>query len=138
MAFLPTLDKILRVGENLVSDDDDHQVTILQLDNKSNSDIMDATMSSMDEFDWVRAGPLFDRAYIPSKTSQERIAKLNKNALHCPFEMTLMFSDGTIDKFRMHQKYPIDRCAGFQHFNGPHDISYARNKNKVIITIKDK
>ncbi|EFA12259.1 hypothetical protein TcasGA2_TC016123 [Tribolium castaneum] len=134
MAFL---DKVLKAGQELVLSEL-QETTFLQLVNKSSCDIMDATMSSMDQLDWINAGPLFDRAYIPCNTSAERVAKINKNTVHCPFEMTLLFSDRTSDKFRMHQKYPIDRCAGFQHLYGPHDISYSSSGNKVIITIRDK
>nr|XP_015839377.1 PREDICTED: uncharacterized protein LOC107398726 isoform X2 [Tribolium castaneum] len=126
---------IFQVGQKVASEC--QQSTVLQLVNRSRSDIIDATMSSMDKFDWFMAGPLFDRPYIPSNSSQERSATLNTTAAHCPFEMTLIFSDGTMDKFRMHQKFPFDGCPGFQHFNGPHVITFACSENRVIITIRD-
>ncbi|EEZ97406.1 hypothetical protein TcasGA2_TC011235 [Tribolium castaneum] len=127
---------ILQVGQKVASEC--QQPTVLQLVNKSRCDIIDATMSSMDKFDWLMAGPLFDREHISSNSSQERNASLNKMATHCPFEMTLIFSDGTVDKFRMHQKFPFDGCSGFQHFIGPHTITFSSSENKVIITVEDK
>lgn len=128
-----------KMGEDLFSNASAKITTRLELVNNTKTDIINATMSSMDNFDWGGLQPLFKNDFIPSKTSKERIAILTENANHCPFEMKLIFADGTIDTFRMHQKYPFDKCRGFQHFTGPHKITpRSVDGNKVVIDIEDK
>ncbi|RZC33859.1 TPR 11 domain containing protein, partial [Asbolus verrucosus] len=115
--------------------------TRLRIVNNTNTDIINTSVSGIDNYDWdggSRPDHNFNGVFIRSKCSEERREEVNRNARHCPFTMTLNFRNGNVDTFRIHQKQAIGCCDGFKHIRKSHDITYERIENNLLkITIEN-
>jgi tetratricopeptide (TPR) repeat protein len=117
-----------------------HVHTSLQVINNTNTDIIKISVWSVDSFDWMsncRPDLIFNGVSIGAKRSEEGQLIMNRVASNCPFNMTLLFRNGNIDTFRIHQKYVVGCCSGFEHMQRSHDISYVKRDDKLIINIEN-
>jgi tetratricopeptide (TPR) repeat protein len=93
--------------------------------------------SGADGYDWdggSRPDNNFNGVFIRAMSSEERRAEVNNNAKRCPFTMTLNFQDGSVDIFRINQKYSIDKAkADFNHSRRSHNIYYQRSGSNVLV-----
>ncbi|KAJ3665568.1 hypothetical protein Zmor_001059 [Zophobas morio] len=117
----------------------DSNLTVI---NNTKQDIVSTSAYSCANFDW-RGNNRPDRNFQGYKIKAKggsitQSAVLRKQAKHCPFNMKLTFSDGTVDEFRIHQKHVVGCCAGFNHMRRSHDIVYHTvNRNTLVITVKN-
>jgi tetratricopeptide (TPR) repeat protein len=95
------------------------------------------SVSGVDGYDWdggSRPDNNFNGVSIRAMSSEERRAEVNNNAKRCPFTMTLNFQDGSVDIFRINQKYSIDKAkADFNHSRRSHNIYYQRSGSNVLV-----
>jgi hypothetical protein len=95
------------------------------------------SVSGVDSYDWdggSRPDQNFNGVSIRAKSSEERRAEVNKYAKKCPFTMTLHFEDGSVDVFKINQKYAINVVdAEFDHSTRSHNIYYERSGDKELV-----
>ncbi|KAJ3665561.1 hypothetical protein Zmor_001052 [Zophobas morio] len=113
----------------------------LKVVNNTNQDIIDTSVSSCDNYDWdenCRPDRNFQHQNIPARGgSVSQRLEVKRNASHCPFNMVLTFADSTVDKFRIHQKHVFGCCAGFNHMQRAHDITFSvSNENQPTLIIQ--
>ena len=111
----------------------------IQVINSTDKDIVNTIVDRCVNYDWVgnnRPDRNFQGFRISARGgSVSQRASLNKPASNCPFNMTLVFSDGSVDKFRIHQKYVIGCCAEFSHSEKSHNITYDKSGNTLVIKV---
>ncbi|KAJ3651895.1 hypothetical protein Zmor_017899 [Zophobas morio] len=114
--------------------------THLLIQNFSTQDIITTVVTDLECFDFEKGnGPLerFQNVSIPSKSSLARQLEVNLIAKNCPFTMTLWFSDLTNDRFRINQKYAINKATADFLSGGNRIIEYMRSRNTIVVTVKD-
>jgi tetratricopeptide (TPR) repeat protein len=114
--------------------------TRLQVINNTNTDIINISVSSVNGFDWIgdyRPDLTFNGVSIDAKHSEERQLALKRTARYCPFNMTLHFRNGNVDTYRIHQKYAVGCCPGFEHIQKSHNIYYGKVDRRIIIKIEN-
>ncbi|XP_044260843.1 uncharacterized protein LOC123008876 [Tribolium madens] len=117
------------------------QETHLKVTNATKTDIIATAVSGTDPFDWEnKLGPAgnFQGVKILAGQSVERREEVNRSASNCPFNMKLIFSDGTIDDYGINQKFAIGKAKPDFHHTGPHLVSYDQQNKYVIITVHDQ
>jgi hypothetical protein len=99
------------------------------------------SVSGIDSYDWdggSRPDNNFNGVYIGAKSAEERRAEVNRWASNCPFIMTLNFQDGSVDVFKVNQKYAINKAsANFDHRRRSHNIYCERYENVLVIRIEN-
>jgi tetratricopeptide (TPR) repeat protein len=119
--------------------------TRLKIENNTNTDIINISVSEIDNYDWdghSRPDHNFHGFSIPAYSSKEEREEVNYYASNCPFRMTLTFRDGRKCSFRIHQKYAIKGSSGFSHEGRGIDINYNRyggegHHGKLVVTLTD-
>jgi tetratricopeptide (TPR) repeat protein len=110
--------------------------TRLRIVNNTTQDLT-TSVSGIDAYDWdggSRPDQNFNGVTIRAKSSEERRAEVNKHAKWCPFTMTLKFKDGSVDVFKINQKYAIQKAdADFNHSRRSHNIYYERSGDKELV-----
>jgi tetratricopeptide (TPR) repeat protein len=112
------------------------QETRLRIVNNTTTGLTTA-VSGIDGYDWdggSRPDRNFNGVFIRAKSSEERRAEVNKWAKNCPFIMTLNFQDGSVDVFKVNQKYAINKAsANFDHRRRSHNIYCERSGSKILV-----
>ncbi|KAJ3651320.1 hypothetical protein Zmor_017370 [Zophobas morio] len=111
----------------------------IKIVNNTNTDIVKTSVFDMDKFDFQdspnRPDRNLDKISILAKASIERQQDLFSPASHCPFTITLFFSDQTEDTFSIDLKYAVGCCHRFSHSKGTRKISHSVHDKKIIIII---